>query len=627
MHGRRASRDFRGGDPPMTEVGRGQEFTTRPELQGSFGMVSSTHWLASAAGMRMLELGGNAFDAATAAGFVLQVVQPHLNGPGGDLPAVLWDETVRATEVLCAQGVAPRSATPDLFAALGLDAVPGTGLLAACVPGAIDGWLLLLRDRGTLSLDLVLEPAIAYAGGGYPVSPELTRAISAVSDILTDDWPSSGAIYLASGSVPSPGSIFRNHDLAVTYSNLLNAAAARGGDREARIDAARETFYRGFVAERIAEFLAKADVKDASGRRHRGLLDADDLANWTASWEPAVTRDFHGLTVAKPGAWSQGPVLLQQLAMLEGLDLASLDPSGPDYIHTLVEVSKLAYADREAWYGDPDFADVPLRTLLSNEYARERRGLISASDGSLEQRPGSPDGRSPVMTQVTRGVAAAGTGEPTVTAAWGDDRSPVLDGRTNVHIGDTCHVDVVDRFGNMVSATPSGGWLQSSPVIPGLGFALGTRMQMFDLDPRHPNVLQGGKRPRTTLSPGLAVRDGRPWLAFGTPGGDQQDQWALQFLLRVCVFGDNLQAAIDRPVFHSLHFPSSFYPRAASPGRIMIEDRYPNSTITELARRGHHVQRCGPWSLARMSAVGRGPDGTLRAGANPRGMEGYAVGR
>jgi gamma-glutamyltranspeptidase/glutathione hydrolase len=578
--------------------------------------------------MRMLEHGGNAFDAVVAAGFVLQVVQPHLNGPGGDLPVVLWDDKVRELEVLCAQGVAPRSARPEVFTALGLDAVPGTGLLAACVPGAVDGWLLLLRDRGTLPLHEVLEPAIAYAGGGYPVSPELTAAITAVSNILAHDWPSSGATYLPSGAPPAAGSILRNPDLAATYERLLDAARGCGGDRDACIDAAREAFYSGFAAEGIARFLAGAEVKDATGRRHRGLLDADDMASWTSTWEKAVTREFQGLTIGKPGPWSQGPVLLQQLAILENFDLAGLDPSGADYIHTVIEVSKLAYADREAWYGDPDFVDVPLSTLLSDEYARGRQKLVGP-DASMEQRPGSPDGRAAVLATLPSadGAAAAGTGEPTVPDARGDDRPMVLDGRRDVHIGDTCHVDAVDRFGNMVSATPSGGWLQSSPVIPGLGFALGTRMQMFDLDARRPNALRGGKRPRTTLSPGLAVRDGQPWLAFGTPGGDQQDQWALQFLLGVTVFGDNLQEAIDRPVFHSTHFPSSFNPRTATPGRVMIEDRFPATTTAELTRRGHEIQRCGPWSLTRLCAVGRNLDGTLRAGANARGMEGYAAGR
>lgn len=612
----------------MSAVGVGQQFTTRPELRGTFGMVSATHWLASAAGMRMLELGGNAFDAAVAAGFVLQVVQPHLNGLGGDLPVLIWDSRVGLPEVLCAQGVAPASASPGAFAELGLDAIPGTGLLAACVPGAVDGWLLLLRDRGTLSLEQVLEPAIGYAGGGHPVSPELASVISSVADVFREDWPSSGAIYLPNNAVPIANSLFTNPDLARTYQRLVSEAAARGGDRETRIDAARDAFYRGFVAEQITSYLEHTEVKDATGQQHRGLLSADDLTSWSATWEPAVTKDFRGITVCKPGPWSQGPVLLQQLALLEGFDLESLDPSSAEYIHTVVEASKLAYADREAWYGDPGCADVPLKSLLSKDYSTDRRRLID-SVASAEQRPGHPDGRTPIMPVVNTSTSGGGlgSGEPTVPGARANAASLVLDSRANVHAGDTCHVDVVDRHGNMVSATPSGGWLQSSPVLPGLGFALGTRMQMFDLDPRHPNVLRGGKRPRTTLSPGLAIRDGQPWLAFGTPGGDQQDQWALQFLLNVVVFGDNLQAAIDRPVFHSAHFPSSFHPRTAAPRRIIIEDRYPEPTLEELQRRGHELHRSGPWSLTRLCAVGRTEDATLRAGANPRGMEGYAAGR
>ncbi|WP_344414276.1 gamma-glutamyltransferase family protein [Pseudonocardia ailaonensis] len=578
-------------------------------------MVSSTHWLASAGGMRMLELGGNAFDAAVAAGFVLQVVQPHLNGPGGDMPAVVWDDRVGAPEVLCAQGVAPAAASIGAFEDLGLDAVPGTGLLAACVPGAVDGWLLMLRDRGTLGLREVLEPAIGYAAAGHPTSPEMVGAVAAVEHVLRDAWPSTAAVYLPGGALPAAHSLFRNPDLARTYERLVHESEVSQGDREDRIDAARNAFSRGFVAEHIGRYLASAEVEDSSGRRHRSLLAVDDLATWSASWERPATRGFRGFTVCKPGAWSQGPVLLQQLALLDGLDLDRLERGGPDYVHTLVEAGKLAYADREAWYGDEP--DVPLTALLSDGYAAERRALIGP-DSSPALRPGSPDARTPLPIDVRLQATAeaAGAGEPTV-----------LDARADVHRGDTCHVDVADRFGNMVSATPSGGWLQSSPVIPGLGFPLGTRLQMADLDRRRPNALRPGKRPRTTLSPGLVLRGGEPYLAFGTPGGDQQDQWALQFLLNVVLFGDDLQAAIDRPVFHSAHFPSSFHPRTAIPGRVVVEDRYPADTIAGLRRRGHDVRLAGPWSLTRTCAAGRDVDGVLRAGATPRGMEGYAIGR
>jgi gamma-glutamyltranspeptidase / glutathione hydrolase len=615
----------------MTEigVGIGQPFTTRPELQGRFGMVSSTHWLASGAGMRMLELGGNAFDAAVAAGFVLQVVQPHLNGPGGDLPVLIWDARLREPRVLCAQGVAPAAATPDHFRSLGLDAIPGTGLLAACVPGAMDGWLLLLRDHGTLTLRQVIEPAIEYCLGGYPAGREMTRVIAASQQLMEEEWQTSAEIYLESGSPPTPGSTFRNKPLAATFIRLLKEGESKGSTREATVDAARDTFYRGFIAEAIVDFIRDAQVMDATGMRSRGLISGDDLAKWSATWEPSLTTEFHDITVCKAGPWSQAPVLLQQLALLEGFSLESMSRSGPDYVHTIIEATKLAYSDREAWYGDPLFADVPIESLISLEYAVERRALIDEVC-SLDYRPGHPSGRVPRMTTRMPGTDRPetnrsnipGIGEPTV-----EIRASCQTPGSTLHSHDTCHVDVVDRLGNMVSATPSGGWLQSSPVVPGLGFALGTRMQMFDLNDGLPNQVQPGKRPRTTLSPTLALRDGSPWLAFGTPGGDQQDQWSLQFLLNVAVFGDDLQLAIDRPVFQSAHFPSSFYPHESIPGRVYIEDRYPSSTLDELRRRGHDVQTTGPWSLSRVCAVGRNDDGALRAGANPRGMEGYAAGR
>jgi gamma-glutamyltranspeptidase/glutathione hydrolase len=609
-------------------VGVGQRFTTRPELCGTFGMVSSTHWTATATAMRMLELGGNAFDAAVAAGFVLHVVQPHLNGPGGDMPIIIWDQGRGRSEVLCAQGVAPSSATPERFAELGLDTIPGTGLLAACVPGAIDGWLTLLRERGTLTLRQVLEPAIGYAANGHPVSPEMHRAVAAVADLFVDEWPTSAEVWLDHGQAPAVGSLFRHPTLAATYQRLLSEAEASTRDRDDQIAHARDAFYRGFVVETISAFLATAEVMDVSGQPHRGLLAAHDMTGWSATWEAPLAYDFRDVTVCKPGPWSQGPVLLQQLAMLADTDLAAMDRLGAEYVHTLVETAKLAYADRNVFYADPAHADVPIAELLSGPYAADRRGLIGP-EASLDQRPGQPLGRVPFMGHLsdTGGSSAssqAGVGEPTVALVG---QPAAGSSGVGVHLGDTCHVDVVDRFGNMISATPSGGWLQSSPVIPELGFSLGTRMQMFDLVAGAPNLVAPGKRPRTTLSPSFAMRDGEPWLAFGTPGGDQQDQWTLQFLLNVVVFGDGLQAAIDHPVFQTAHFHSSFFPRRATPGRVYMEERFPPATVNELLRRGHDIALSGPWSLSRMCAVSRDRDGTLRAGANPRGMEGYAIGR
>jgi gamma-glutamyltranspeptidase/glutathione hydrolase len=608
-------------------------FTTRPELRGTFGMVASTHWLASAVGMRMLERGGNAFDAAVAAGLTLQVVEPHLNGPGGDLPVLFWSARERAARVLCAQGVAPAAATIERFAELELDQVPGTGLLAACVPGAFDGWLTLLRDHGTMALSEVIEPALHYAEHGYPVVPGVAGAVESVRELFEFHWPTSAAVYLPDGDAPTPGTRFGNLALAATYRRLVQVAKAGGADRERGIEAARACWHTGFIAEAIAEFCATNELLDSSGERHAGLLSGDDLAAWESAYESPVRLDYEGLTVCKTGPWGQGPVFLAQLALLDGFDLPAMVLGSAEYVHTLVECAKLAFADREAWYGDPAFGDVPVSQLLSEDYNAQRRALVSGL-ASAELVPGSPDGRPPVLPAAVAAGRATGTGEPTMSpGALGTPAAPAAPAATappaapGVGPGDTCHVDVADRFGNLVSATPSGGWLQSSPVIPSLGFCLGTRAQMFTLSPGLPNSLAPRKRPRTTLSPSLALSDGEPRLAFGTPGGDQQDQWTVAFLLAHHLFGLDLQAAIDAPAFHTEHFPSSFYPHEASPGSLHLELRFGDGVIRALRDRGHDVTVSEPWSLGRVSAVGRGPDGMLKAAANARGMQGYAVGR
>ncbi|WP_448626154.1 gamma-glutamyltransferase family protein [Geodermatophilus sp. URMC 64] len=601
-------------------------FTTRPELAGTFGMVASTHWLATAAGMAILEAGGNAFDAAVAAALALQVVEPHLNGPGGEVPVLFARGDTGEPVILSGQGVAPAAATIDAFRELDLDLVPGTGLLAATVPGAVGAWLTLLRDHGTLPLDAVLRYAIEYAETGHPLHPRVVATCASVSEHFRTHWPTSAATWLTSdGAVPAAGSLFRNPVLASTYRRLLDAA--RGPTREAQIDAALAAWYTGFVAEAIDRF-CRYPVMDDSGRPHPGFLTAHDLATWTPRYEPPVTLDWRGWTLAKAGPWSQGPALLQALAMLDGALPAgpagsnasvSEDADTAEVVHASVEATKLAMADREAWYGDVD--DVPVDDLLSSTYAAERRALIGGT-ASRELRPGSPGGRPPRLPAfVTAGHegprvhSAAGVGEPTV--------DPL--GTTR---GDTCHVDVVDRWGNLVSATPSGGWLQSSPVIPELGFALGTRAQMFWLEPGLPNSLAPGKRPRTTLTPSLALRGGVPALAFGTPGGDQQEQWQLCFWLAHTLRGLDLQASIDAPAWHTTSFPSSFYPRDTSPGEMVVESRIGDDVVAELRRRGHAVVVSDAWTLGRLSAVSRDAEtGVLRAAANPRGMQGYAAGR
>jgi gamma-glutamyltranspeptidase / glutathione hydrolase len=589
-------------------------FTTRPEIEGTFGVVASTHWIATAVGMAVLEKGGNAFDAAVAAAFTLQVVEPHLNGPGGDVPIIVNDVRTLKTEVICGQGPAPAKATIAHYRGLGLDMVPGTGLLAACVPGVFDSWMLLLRDYGTIPLAEALAPAIYYASHGHPLVERASATIASVADHFREHWPTSAAIYMPNGSVPAAGTLFTNPILAETYSRVLREASRAGGDRVAQIEAARKCWSQGFIAEAIDRFCRSQAVMDTSGEPHYGVLTADDMARWRAHIEPPLGYDYGPYTVYKPGPWSQGPVMLQQLALLKAFNIHGADATSAEFVHLLVECSKLAYADREKFYGDPEFTEVPMTTLLSDAYNDERRKLIS-DQASLEFRPGSVEGFGSVV-QLRREEGrrrAAGAGEPTVA-------------RTGEMRGDTVHFDIIDQAGNMVSATPSGGWLQSSPVIPELGFCLGTRAQMFWLEEGHPAALAPGKRPRTTLSPTLALRDGAPYLAWGTPGGDQQDQWATQMFLRHAECGMNLQESIDAPAWHSEHFPISFWPRTARPGALVVEGRLPKPTVQELERRGHLVEVDADWCEGRLTAAAR-EGRRRRAAANPRGMQGYAAGR
>lgn len=601
-------------------------FTTRPELRGTFGVAASTHWLATAVAMRTLEIGGNAFDAAVAAGFTLQVVEPHLNGPGGEVPILYWSQGQRRARVVCGQGVAPAAATIEAFRGLGLPMVPGTGLLAATVPGAFDAWMHLLLEQGTLPLRTVLQPAIDYAAGGFPVVPRISQAVAAVSELFRDHWAGSCAVYLPGGAIPRPGALFRNPALAATYERILATAEAAGGDRDRQIAAARRAWSQGFVAGAVDRFCRGAPVMDCTGQAHRGLLSGQDLAAWQATEEDPITATHGRWTVAKCGPWSQGPTMLQQLAVLDLFEVAAMDPTGEEFVHTLVEAGKLCFADRDAWLGDPSFTPVPLQALLSPEYAAHRAALVTG-EASREFRPGSPLGRAPrcadlepVSRRLSESASALlGIGEPTFA------RLP-----EDFLVGDTCHVDVIDRWGNMVSATPSGGWLSSSPVIPELGFPLGTRLQMAWLDERLPGALHPGKRPTTTLSPTLLLRDGDPYAVFGTPGGDQQEQWQTMLLLRHIQHGMGLQEAIDAPAWHFNHFIASFWPRLPTRNLLTLESGFGAETVEGLRRRGHEVVVGPAWSEGRLTACSqelRNGARVLRAAANPRGMQAYAAGR
>ena len=602
-------------------------FTTRPEIRGTFGVAASTHWIATSIAMRMLELGGNAFDAAAAGGLSLQILEPHLNGPGGEVPIMYWNEKKAEMKVICAQGPAPQAATIKHFRDMGLHMVPGTGLLATTVPGVFDGWMLLLRDHGSLPLETILEPLIHYARHGVPLVPRIRSAILAVKQLFENEWPSSAATYLPGGNVPAADHLLANPGMADTYARVLELAKQAGSDRVVQIEAARAAWYRGFVAEEIDSYCRHNAVLDTTGERHKGLLSGEDMARFAATIEDPLTMDYGRYTVAKCGVWSQGPNMLQQLAILKGYDLKAMGAESADFTHTIVEAAKLALADRDAWYGDPAFADIPAAALLSEEYAAARRAQIG-NTASLELRPGAPGGRAPhfpdwkaVQADVKKDQYFHGLGEPTFAEL------PMENG---VLRGDTCHIDVIDRWGNMVSATPSGGWLSSSPVIPKVGFALNTRGQMFWLEEGHPASLAPGKRPRTSLSPALALRDGKPWAAFGTPGGDQQDQWQTILFLRLANFNLNLQEAIDMPSWHTSHMLASFWPRQPQLNSLTVEGRTSPEVVRELTARGHKVTVGEAWSEGRLSIATRENNGAgllLRAAANPRGMQGYAVGR
>jgi gamma-glutamyltranspeptidase / glutathione hydrolase len=576
-------------------------FATRPLLQGTLGMVAAGHYLAAAIGLNILEKGGNAVDAGVAAGFAVSLLKPQSVGIGGEAPILIHLAHQGKSVAINGQGWAPRAATIDWFRANGVSLIPSDGFLPATVPAQFASWCTALKQFGTRSLADVLGPAVDMAEGGFPAYTALRNGVLKVQSRFEQEWPTSAAIYLSNGDAPQEGSLIRNSDWARSMKGAVDASLRVTSSREASIDAAIEYFYTGPIAHKAVEFAQNHAFLDGSGQAHKGLLSEDDFAEYGARGtriEDAVRVEYRGIEVLKCGPWTQGPVLLQHLKLLEGFDVKQLGHNTADYLHVYLEAAKLAFADRERYYGDPAFVNVPMALLLSEDYAAERREMIDLQRASLEMRPGS--------------IAVA--------AASSTERWPVVS-------GDTTHVDAVDRWGNLFSATPSGGWIGSSPVVDGLGFPLGTRGQMFYLDERHANSLQPGKRPRTTLTPSLALRAGEPWLAFWTPGGDQQDQWALQFLLNVVDFGMELQEALDAPTVQSTHFPGSFYPHQAHPGGVRIESRIPAEVRDELASRGHQVDVDGPWSHGQVTAVARERNGVLSGAASPRGRVAYVMGR
>ena len=601
-------------------VGMRTGFTTRPVVMGTRGVVTSGHYLATAAGFRMMEQGGNAIDAAAAMCFCLNLLEPQSNGLAGEVPTLIYSARERKVYELSGMGWSPQAFTIDWCREHGIDLIPGDGYLPACVPAVVGTWAAALARFGTMSFGEVVQPAIELAENGYPVYDSLHNSLASNVAKFTELYPSTGEVYLPGGKAPAVGELHRNPEWAETLRILCRAEkAAAGGGRVAGIEAARDAFYKGEIAERILDFITSTPVEDASGSTHAGLLSHEDFSEWEAEFSEPVSVNYHGLDVHKCSGWTQGPVFLQQLTLLEGFDLAAMGHNSADYLHTLIECAKLAFADREAHYGDPKIDDVPFDRLLSKAYADERRALVGER-ASLEMRPGDVGGGFPAYATID--VAENNRRALQVAAREVRDL-----GLGHAHVGDTTHLDAVDREGNMVAATPSGGWLGTSPVIRGLGFPIGTRGQMFYLNPARPNALAPRKRPRATLTPSLVMRNDEPFMVFGTPGGDGQDQWTLQFFLNFLHFGMNLQEALDAPTVHSVHFPSSFYPREAYPGRMVAEGRIASEVLAELERRGHEVEVTGDWSNGKpMGIRAAGPGGVIAGAVSPKGIIGHALG-
>lgn len=573
--------------------------TMRPEITAARGIVAGGRNYSVAAGLRMFERGGNAVDAGVAAVFAASVVEISHFGFGGECPLMIYDAKTKKVVVVNGQGPAPEAASPDLFKAKGK--VDANGPLAATVPAVMDALAIALAGYGTMRLEEVMAPAIAYADG-FPMYAFL-RGYLVRERKATEKWEWSKKTYYPEGGIPEVGEIFHQPNLAKTLREIVaaeRAAFEKTRDRKAAILAGRDAFYKGTIARRIAE------ADHAAG----GVLTYEDLAGFRGRIEEPVKTTFHGYDVFKAGPWDQGPVLLQTFNILAGIDLAAMGPGSADSIHAVHEATKLAYDDRNAFYGDPDFVKVPLKGLLSSDYAAARRSLIGPQ-AFLEHRPGDPFAFDPEVKAPPVRYTPHSQGEA-----------------PRAEKGDTTCVDAVDRDGNLFSATPSSGWLLGGAFIAGdTGVPLSNRMQIFDLDPASPNVLAGGKRPRTTLTPTILLKDGKPFLAISTPGGDSQDQQIANVLLNLIVFKMGLQEAIEAPRINSLHPFSSFDDHKSEPGVLEVESRVAAATLEELKRRGHKLKVLAPYGMPTgVVAVGVNlQTGTLRGGADVR-RERYVFG-
>lgn len=570
------------------------QFITRPIIAGIHGVASSSHYLATLAGINILQKGGNAFDAAAAIGLSLAVLEPHMNGLGGEVPILLYSSRDDEVVAVSGQGTAPSRANIDWFTSHGFSLIPGSGLLPAVVPSMVSTWIEVLKRYGTMTFSDVAFFSIELAQEGFPMYYALKHYIEEYKWLL-NYWKTSEKVFLIDGRIPEEGEIFAQPQLAKTL-KLIAEAEKRKSNREDGLEEARKVFYEGEIAKKIDEFVSKP-VRDEEGNEFQGFLSYDDLANYTPKFEKPLKVNFNDYTVFKCSTWTQGAVFLQMLNILSDFDLRNYKLNSSDYIHLLVEAFKLVFYDREKYYGDPEFDEVPINWLLSEGHAKELRNSIDMEKAS----------NVPIIEPSSKGSIFASKQ------------------------GDTTHFDVIDRWGNMVSATQSGGWFWSSPIVSDLGFSLSTRGQMFYLDKKRNNCLQPRKRPRTTLTPTLVFKDDKPYMVFGTPGGDMQDQWNLQFFLNHVVFGMNIQEAIESPSFHTLHYPSSFYPRKAERMKVVIEGRIERKVVEELKGKGHIIEMTGDWRNGRVTCALRDiKRGVLMASASPKYDKGgplaYAMG-
>ena len=540
-------------------------------------VVAAGHELAAEAGARVYERTGNAADAAVAATVALGVLEPHRFGLGGEVTGLVHMRG--RSRVLAGSTVAPEAMTLDAFRRLGLDLIPDEGLLPAGPPAVLHALVVLLRDLGSTTFSVAAEPAIALAADGFPIDGTLARAIGEREDRFRGSWPETAAVWMPDGRPPRPGTVIRQPALAETLLRLGGAGGHEPVLHELRA---------GFVAEAILRFASEPHAAPAG--THRSLLETEDLASFAVGWEPPLAwTDERGRTILKAGPWTQGPALLQHLAIMRAGGWTDRSPLSDDLLHALVESFKLAMADREGYYGDERFIDVPLAELLSPGYATRRARLVG--DAASNPEPGRPRPDLPPWIGAT--------------------------GSSPGHVGDTTHVDVADRSGDLIALTPSGGWFDA-PVIPELGFPLGTRCQTFWLDPLHPNVVAPGKRPRTTLSPTLVMRGDRAEFALGTPGGDAQDQVQGQ-MLHALHHGWPVEEVVDMPLVVSTHAPSSFYPHGSTTMGVDVESRLGTEVIRSLADRGHRVEVLGPWHQeVRPQVIGVGADGLMRASVSRR---------